>query len=70
MSWYKSKREVILQQEPKGLYLFIVIEENPENVNHFAIWLIPLKNYWFSHDVTKIQTLELLILLRFHSHDV
>lgn len=25
---------------------------------------------WFSHDVTKIQTLELLILLRFYFHDV
>ena len=25
---------------------------------------------WFSHDVTKIQTAELLILLRFYFHDV
>ena len=25
---------------------------------------------WFSHDVTKIQTSELLILLRFYFHDV
>ena len=25
---------------------------------------------WFSHDVTKIETLELLILLRFYIHDV
>ena len=28
------------------------------------------KNCWFSHDVTKIQTSELLILLRFYFHDV
>ena len=27
-------------------------------------------NCWFSHDVTNIQTLELLILLRFYFHDV
>ena len=27
-------------------------------------------NCWFSHDVTKFQTSELLILLRFYSHDV
>ena len=25
---------------------------------------------WFSHDVTKVQTLELLIFLRFYFHDV
>ena len=28
------------------------------------------KNCWFSHDVTKFQTSELLILLRFYFHDV
>ena len=27
-------------------------------------------NCWFSHDVTKFQTSELLILLRFYFHDV
>ena len=27
-------------------------------------------NCWFSHDVTKFQTLELLILLRFYFQDV
>ena len=27
-------------------------------------------NWWFSHDVTKIQTRKLSILLRFYFHDV
>ena len=29
-----------------------------------------LKNCWFSHDVTKFRSSELLILLRFYFHDV
>ena len=29
-----------------------------------------MKYCWFSHDVTKFQTSELLILLRFYLHDV
>ena len=29
-----------------------------------------ITNCWFSHDVTKFQTSELLILLRFYFHDV
>ena len=29
-----------------------------------------LRNCWFSHDVTKFQTSELLILPRFYFHDV
>ena len=32
---------------------------------------LPVQRYcWFSHDVTKFQTSELLILLRFYFHDV
>ena len=39
------------------------------------LWLLLVVKYlscycWFSHDVTKFQTSELLILLRFHFHDV
>ena len=33
-------------------------------------WFSPIIYCWFSHDVTKFQTSELLILLRFYFHDV
>ena len=33
-------------------------------------WSLTRSYCWFSHDVTKFQTLELLIFLRFYFHDV
>ena len=44
-----------------------VLHGFPEMFSNFV--LIPI-NCWFSHDVTKIQTLKLLILLIFYFHDV
>ena len=40
------------------------------HVSTFYITLFCVANCWFSHDVTKFQTSELLILLRFYFHDV
>ena len=34
------------------------------------VYSFRLTSCWFSHDVTKFQTLELLIFLRFYFHDV
>ena len=36
----------------------------------WAVYVLPSVYCWFSHDVTKFQTSELLILLRFCFHDV
>ena len=36
----------------------------------FRDWTRQKENCWFSHDVTKFQTSELLILLRVYFHDV
>ena len=41
-----------------------------EGSNCFSITQLVGQNCWFSHDVTKFQTSELLILLRFYFHDV
>ena len=38
------------------------------NTNSLS-WML-VNNYWFSHDVTKIQTTKLSILLRFYFHGV
>ena len=44
--------------------------EADKNKDTTKIALASSNNCWFSHDVTKFQTSELLILLRFYFHDV
>ena len=42
----------------------------PLKLLYYQTFFETSRNCWFSHDVTKFQTLELLILLRFYFHDV
>ena len=51
------------------LLIFLVSFRFPPPPHTFAE-LIPSQVCWFSHDVTKIQTTKLSILLRFYFHGV
>ena len=50
------------------IYSKTAIKRIPNWIDN-SIWLLPW-NCWFSHDVTKIQTTKLSILLRFYFHGV
>ena len=68
MDWVADK-----PQNYKDLYGILQLLRG-SHLNNFSLKTLKLGwvafNCWFSHDVTKFQTSELLILLRFYFHDV
>ena len=64
-----TTQDPYFQKEYTKIYKILKFRVNWANIEQDTA-IQKLQNCWFSHDVTKIQTSEILILLRFYFHAV
>ena len=66
-------QELFFPTDQQARYSFFSVEKQSniffQEIILCRIFFTPFENCWFSHDVTKLQTSELLILLKCYFHD-